>query len=124
MQRVDDLLVVAGAERGDDQRLGLAAGEQRRAVGARQDADFGHDRADGAGVAAVDAAAVRHDVAAHDRAFQLLQRRAEVRVGQLFFAQRRLDRRLRGVDRVLALELVADGEGARIASSPAAFTLA
>ena len=40
------LLVLAGAERGDDQRLGLAAGEQRRAVGARQDADFGDDRAD------------------------------------------------------------------------------
>ena len=40
-QRVDVLLVLAGAERGDHQRLGLAAGEQRRAVGARQDADFG-----------------------------------------------------------------------------------
>jgi hypothetical protein len=35
------LLVLAGAERGDDQRLRFAAGEQRRAVGARQDADFG-----------------------------------------------------------------------------------
>ena len=40
-ERVDDLLVLAGAERGDDERLGLAAGEQRRAMGARQDADLG-----------------------------------------------------------------------------------
>ena len=40
LQRVDALLVLAGAERGDHQRLGLAAGEQRRAVGARQHADF------------------------------------------------------------------------------------
>jgi hypothetical protein len=44
-QRVDELLVLAGAERGDDDRLRLAAGEQRRAVGARQDADFRDDRA-------------------------------------------------------------------------------
>ena len=40
-ERVDDLLVLAGAERGDDERLGLAAGEQRRAVRARQHADLG-----------------------------------------------------------------------------------
>ena len=38
LQRVDDLLVARGAERGDDQRLRFAAGEQRRAVGARQHA--------------------------------------------------------------------------------------
>jgi hypothetical protein len=35
-QAVDILLVLAGAERGNDDGLGLAAGEQRRAVGARQ----------------------------------------------------------------------------------------
>ncbi len=39
-QGVDALLVVAGAQGGDHQGLGLAAGEQGRAVGARQDADF------------------------------------------------------------------------------------
>ena len=38
-QRVDDLLVAPGAERDGHQRLGLAAREQRRAVGARQHAD-------------------------------------------------------------------------------------
>ena len=34
-QRVDVLLVLAGAERGHHERLGLAAGEQRRTMGAR-----------------------------------------------------------------------------------------
>ena len=48
----------AGAERRDDERLRLAAGEQRRAVRARQHADLGDDRADRLGVAAVDAPAV------------------------------------------------------------------
>ena len=46
-QRVDVLLVLAGAERGHDHRLGLAAGEERRAVGAGQHADFGNDAAHG-----------------------------------------------------------------------------
>ena len=55
VQRVDPLLVLAGAERGDHDRLRLAAGEQRRAVRARQHADFGHDRADRDEIAAVDA---------------------------------------------------------------------
>src|SRR3546814_5898640 len=38
-QRVDDLLVMARAEGGDDQRLRLAAGEHRRAVGPAENAD-------------------------------------------------------------------------------------
>ena len=48
------------------QRLGLAAGEQRRAVGARQHADLGDDRPDRLGVAAVDALAGVEDGAAED----------------------------------------------------------
>ena len=64
-QRVDELLVFAGAERRDHQRLGLAAGEQRRAVRARQHADLAEDRADRGQVAPVDAAAVVEDVPAH-----------------------------------------------------------
>ena len=73
MQRVDELLVLAGAERGDDQRLRLAAGEQRRAVGARQHADFGDDRANGLDVAAVDALAGVEDVPADDLGFEFLE---------------------------------------------------
>ena len=73
LQRVDALLVLAGAERGDDQRLGFTAGEQRRAVGARQHADFGDDRAHGLEVAAVDALAGVEDVPANDLGFELLE---------------------------------------------------
>src|SRR5690606_41133792 len=40
VQRVDDLLVLAGAEGRDHKALRLAAGEERRAVRPRQDADF------------------------------------------------------------------------------------
>ena len=72
-QRVDDLLVLAGAEGGDRQRLGLAAGEQRRAVRARQHADLARDRAHRLGVAAVDALAGRQDGAAHDVALEVLE---------------------------------------------------
>ena len=55
LQRVHILLVLARAERRDDQGLRLAAGEQRAAVRARQDADLAGDRADRDEVAAVDA---------------------------------------------------------------------
>ncbi len=73
LQRVDELLVFRGAERGDHQRLGLAAGEQRRTVGARQDADFGEDRTNGLDVAAVDALAGVENIPAHDLGFELLE---------------------------------------------------
>src|SRR5262245_46936726 len=46
-QRIDELLVLAGAQRRDHECLRLAAGEQRRAVGARQNADLRYDRAHG-----------------------------------------------------------------------------
>ena len=66
LQPVDHLLGFLGAERGRDDRLGLAAGEQGRSVGARQEADADLDRAHGLGVAAVDAAAFLEDRAADD----------------------------------------------------------
>ena len=72
-QRVDVLLVLAGAERGHHHRLGFAAGEQRRAVGAGQHADFGDDVAHGLDVAAVDALAGVEDVPANDLGFQFLE---------------------------------------------------
>src|SRR4029077_11472909 len=65
-ERVDDLLVAPGAERDRPQRLGLAAGKQRRAVGARQHADAHGDRAHSARVTAVDARLAIEDLAAHD----------------------------------------------------------
>jgi hypothetical protein len=54
VQRVDPLLVFAGAERCDHDRLRFTAGEQRRTVRARQQADFRNDRTHGDEVTAVD----------------------------------------------------------------------
>jgi len=72
LEAIDHLLRFLGAERRGDDRLGLAAGEQRRAVGARQEADDRLDRADGLGVAAVDTAAFLEDGAANDVGLRLL----------------------------------------------------
>ena len=72
-QRVDVLLVLAGAERGHHHRLGFAAGEQRRAVGAGQHADFGDDVAHRLGIAAVDPLAGVENVPANDLGFELLE---------------------------------------------------
>ncbi len=72
-QRVDVLLVLAGAERGHHHRLGFTAGEQRRAMGARQHADFGDNLAHRLGIAAIDALAGVEDVPANDLGFQFLE---------------------------------------------------
>ena len=64
-QAVDDLRIAPGAERRDHQRLRLAAGEERRAVGSRQHAGADRDRTDGFGVAAVDARMPLEDALAH-----------------------------------------------------------
>src|SRR5579872_5071636 len=69
-QRVDVLFVLTGAERGDDQRLGLAAREQRRTMRARQHADFRYDVAHGLDVAAVDTLAGVENVPANDLGLQ------------------------------------------------------
>ena len=78
LEAVDVLLVLAGAERRHRQRLRLAAGEQRRAVRARQDAGFGHDRAHRLEVAAVDARAGVEDVPAHDLRLRVLEHRLDL----------------------------------------------
>ena len=65
VERVDVLLVLAGAERRNDERLRLAAREQGRAVRAREDSDLRQNRPDGRQVAAVDAAPVVENVPAH-----------------------------------------------------------
>ena len=106
-EAVDVLLVVAGAEGRDHQGLRLAAGEQGRAVGARQDADFGNDRADGLQVAAVDAQAGVEDVPAHDLGLEVVEDLAELfgRNGAGFDARGEgvLDLLLGGVDGGVAL---------------------
>ncbi len=72
-ESIDDLLILTGTESGDDQSLGLAAGEQGRAVRTWQDTDFGNDRADGFGVATVDPLTGFEDVTTNDAGFELLE---------------------------------------------------
>ena len=73
VQRVDPLLILTGAERGDHERLRLAAGEQGRAVRARQHAHLRHDRPHGFHVAAIDAPAGVQNIPTHDLRFDLLE---------------------------------------------------
>ena len=75
LERIDDLLVLPGAERGDAQRLRLAAREQRGAVRARQNANLGDDRPHCPGVAAVDAHAGVEDAVADDVRLQVMEDR-------------------------------------------------
>ena len=114
-QRVDVLLILAGAERGHDHRLGFAAGEQRRAVGARQHADFGDDVAHGLDVAAVDALAGVENVPADDLGFQFLEHAgdAELVVFRLlaFGEEVRHHLFLDGADRGIAILLDRDRIG-------------
>ena len=114
VQRVDPLLVLAGAERGHHQRLRLAAGEQRRAVRARQDADLGDDGTHRLGVAAVDATAGVEDVPANDLGFDLLEDAADLLLGRALRALRTEMGHglgLGGIDRLVALHFVRDRIG-------------
>ncbi len=77
-QRVNHLFVFAGAERGDDDGLRFTAGEQGRAVGARQKADFRNDRTNGLQIATVDAVAGVENVPANDLGLQMLEDGAEL----------------------------------------------
>ena len=72
IEPVDHLLCVLGAERRGADRLRFATREQRRAMGARQEADNRFDRADLRRGAAIDPGAVLEDGATHDFRFQLL----------------------------------------------------
>ena len=87
-QRVDALLVAGGAERGDDDRLRLAAREERGPVRARQHAGANRDRTHGARVATVDPRLAGEDLVAHDLRLELeheivdLVRVARGRVGR------------------------------------------
>src|SRR5690606_7233253 len=72
-QRVDLLLVTGGAERGRDDRLRLAALEQRRAVRARQEPDLAGDGTNGGGLAAVDPAPLIEHHLAHDEGLAPLE---------------------------------------------------
>ena len=70
-QAVDDLRIAPGAQGGDHQRLGFAAGKQRRAVSSRQYTGADVDGAHGLGVAPVDARLAVENLFAHQPIFQI-----------------------------------------------------
>src|SRR5581483_8161721 len=72
-QGIDPLLVGSGAQGRHHQRLGFAAGKQRRAVGARQHLGFAGDRADVLQAAAVDAPLFLNHQTAKDVALELFE---------------------------------------------------
>ena len=73
LEALDLLRIVGGAERAGDERLRLAAGEHRRAVGAREHAGLDPDRPDLVELAAVEPDAVRQHLVAQDLLLQLLE---------------------------------------------------
>ena len=104
-ERVDDLLVLAGAERGDNHGLRFTAGEQRRAVGPRQEPGLGNDLADGLGVAAVDARSGLQDRATDNVGFLALDQAADQNT-VILLAKLLLDRGADLADGCLPLGLV------------------
>src|SRR6185436_6346830 len=72
-KRVDILLVLARAQRGDDQRLRLATREQRRAMRARQYGSFADDRPHRYEIAPVDAMAGIENGVANDVLLEMLE---------------------------------------------------
>ena len=115
LQRVDELLILAGAQRRHHQRLRFAAGEQRRAVGARQHADLGQDRAHRRQVAAVDAAAMIENVPADDLGLRAVEGLGDRLASEVSMAalglQRGFDLRFHRVDGGVAILLVRDRIG-------------
>ena len=115
VERVDVLLVLAGAERRDDERLRLAAGEQGEPWVRGQDADLRQDRADGGQVAPVDAALVVEDVPAHHLRLGVVERLGDFGGRELGLAalggERGHDLGLDGVDGGVALLLLGDRIG-------------
>ena len=91
VQRVDDLFIVACSQRGHNQTLGFATGEQGRSVGPGQNAGFRNDVADFIRCTSVDAAAMGHNITAQNRRLELLQGGTKVLVFKLFFAQTLFD---------------------------------
>src|SRR6185437_6135264 len=94
-------LILAGAERRHHDRLRLAAGEQRGAVRARQNAHLADDGTDGLGVAPVDARLALEDGAAHDVLLDLLERLGRD-LARRVIGEQRLELDLGGLDTVAA----------------------
>ncbi len=112
LQTIDVLLVLPGAKRRDDQRLRLAAGEKRRAMGPRQDAYFRDNRTDRLFVAPVDSDAGVENVPADNLGLQVVKDLGDLLLGKLLLSSVRQKCRenfcLHRIDRVVAVLLRGD----------------
>ena len=109
---LDDLSVALGAERGRYQGLGLAAGEERRTVGAGQQPGFHGQVADLVQLAAVEAALGGEHGLAKDLLLHSLDRRARLGAALFVVLGDRFDVGIDDTgDRLLALELALDVQG-------------
>ena len=103
VQAIDHLLCILGAQGAGRNRLGFPTREQGRAMRARQEVRFAHNRADLRGGAAVNALAVLQDGTTNDFSFQLLgeldARHHHLRI-KAVFSEHRLCLVARGVERV------------------------
>ena len=73
LERVDDLLVLTGPERRYRERLGLASGEQCRAVSATKDPDLARDRPHGAAIATVNPRSAPQNSTTDDLLLEILE---------------------------------------------------
>src|SRR6185437_8838044 len=112
LERVDDLRVAGCAERRDDQSLCLTAGEQRRAMRARQHSDLDRDWTDRLGIAAIDARLAVENALANDVALELEESRVDIvgrELGGVPARQGRRGLRLDFRDARVTLLLLGDG---------------
>ena len=107
LQPIDILLVFAGPERGDDEGLSFAAGEQGRTMGARQNAHLREDRSHRLHVAPIDTDARVENVPAHDLGLEIVEGLGDeiFRETCLAFGRRKRceDSGLDRVDRIVAV---------------------
>ena len=115
-ERLDALLVLAGAQGRGDQRLGLAAGKDGRAVRAGQNLGLHGDLADLVALAAADAQAGVEHHAAHVVVLEVLDEALDGPLGGEVLLAHLLgklggDRTLGVAERLVALLLLGDGVG-------------
>ena len=91
VQCVDELFVVARAERCHNEALSFATCKQCRAVCAWQETCLANNRTYRIKRATIDPLACFHNVATQDASFKLLESRTEVRICKLLFCQRAHD---------------------------------
>ena len=105
-ERFQPLHVFAGAQRGGNQRLGFAAGEDRRTVRARQHADFDPDIADLVELAAIRTPLLFDHLLAEDLLAQQVEVLARLLAASLvFFRNAFLHFRLQLLDHAVAFVL-------------------